>query len=476
MPRRAKNNKDKEISSDKLSRKFSRLRGMKDVLFEEQKYWDLVKRKADDLAATYGFRKIDTPILEPLELFEKSSGKGSDIVTKEMYSFVDKNNERVAIRPEITPGLARAYIEHGMLNLPQPVKMYSFGPVFRHEKPQAGRWRQHSQFDMEMFGETSPVADAQLILIVFNFFKELQMNVQIQINSIGCKACRPEYVNKLTDFYKERGKRAKLCDDCKKRIVKNPLRLLDCKEDKCIEILSDAPQIVDCLCDECRDHFIKVLEYLDELDISYILSPFLVRGLDYYNRTVFEVWPAVSEETGERSDQMSRRQISLGGGGRYDDLIEFLGGRSTPACGFGLGVERTIAKIKELNIPIKSDSENIVYIAQLGENARRKTMTLFEELRRSGFKVRQSFTKDSLKAQLEEADRVGAVLCLILGQKEIMDGTILLRDMESGIQEVVDYKKAGQEIEKKLSNGHNHQPVEEPVNNNEIKPDIGDDI
>jgi histidyl-tRNA synthetase len=268
MPR-PKKNKDKEAEGrTERSRKYSRLRGMKDVLFEEYKYWDLVVKKANDLAATYGFKKIDTPIMEPADLYERSSGRSSDIVTKEMYTFIDKNNERVALRPEGTPGLVRAYIEHGMFNLPQPVKMFLLGPLFRHEKPQAGRWRQHTQFDLEMFGEQSPVADAQLILIAYNFFRELQINVQIQINSIGCAECRPEYINKLVDFYKERGKRTKLCEDCKKRLVKNPLRLLDCKEEKCIELLEDAPQIVDFLCDGCRDHFIKVVEYLDELDIA----------------------------------------------------------------------------------------------------------------------------------------------------------------------------------------------------------------
>jgi histidyl-tRNA synthetase len=198
------------------------------------------------------------------------------------------------------------------------------------------------------------------------------------------------------------------------------------------------------------------LEYLDELDIAYSLSPFMVRGLDYYNRTVFEVLPANPDENEEKEESGSKRQVSLGGGGRYDSLVEHMGGRPTPACGFGLGLERAIAKIKELNIPIKQDNENIVFLAQLGEQSRRKSMILFEELRRAGVKVRQSFTKDSLKAQLEEADRLGAVLCLILGQKEIMDGTILIRDMESGIQEVVDYKKINQEIERKLANGNGH--------------------
>ncbi len=447
MPRKASKKTKVKTKKEKKIKSFSRLRGMKDVLFDDYKYWELVIKKASDLAKMYGFKRIEIPILEKAELYERSSGKTSDVVSKEMYIFVDKNKEKVALRPEATPGLVRAYIEHGMFNLPQPVKMFFWGPLFRHEKPQSGRLRQHTQFDLEMFGEASPVADAQLINIAYNFFKELQIDVQIQINSIGCKECRGEYIKKLLSFYKERGKRSKLCKDCKKRITKNPLRLLDCKEQSCIKVREGAPQIVDMLCEECRQHFIRVLEYLDELDVPYNLNPFLVRGLDYYTKTVFEITPIIDDE------KEAKRQISLGGGGRYDDLVEFMGGRPTPACGFGIGIERTILKIKEKNIPLDSGEKDIVFVAQLGDQARRKAMILFEELRRAGFNVRQSFTKDSLKQQLEEANRLKAKLCLILGQKELLDETILIRDMDSGVQEVVDYKKISSEIEKRLHNG-----------------------
>jgi len=427
---------------------------MKDVLFEEYKYWDLVLRKAGNLATIYGFSKIDTPVLERLDMYERSTGKETDVVSKEMYSFIDKSGEKIALRPEATPGLVRAYVEHGMFNLPQPIKSFWVGPLFRHEKPQSGRLRQHTQFNLDIFGETSPVADSQLILIAYNFFSELQINVQVQINSIGCTECRPNYIKALIDFYKERGKRTKLCNDCKKRIVKNPLRLLDCKEDVCQEVREGAPQIVDYLCDGCRDHFIKVLEYLDELDIPYNLEPALVRGLDYYNKTVFEMVSTgdgiESGEEGESSGDDKKRQISLGGGGRYDGLIEAMGGRPTPACGFGIGVERVIMKIKELNIPIKKDSADFIFLAQLGDQARRKMYVLFEEMRKSGYNVRQAFIKDSLKAQLEEANRIGARICLILGQKELLDGTIIFKDMVLGTQEIIDYKKIYSEIERRL--------------------------
>jgi histidyl-tRNA synthetase len=460
MPRRRKfkieEAKDKNSGERiKTQLKYSRLRGMKDILFDEYKYWDLVIKKASELAKIYSFKRVETPILEKSELYERSSGKTSDVVTKEMYSFLDKNGERVSLRPEATPSLARIYIEHGMINLPQPVKMFWLGPLFRHDKPQAGRYRQFHQYDLEIFGDPSPVADALMILVAYNFFRELQIGVQVQINSIGCKECRPVYVSKLLEFYKERGKRSKLCYDCKKRIIKNPLRLLDCKEEVCIKTREDAPHIVDSLCDSCRNHFVKVLEYLDELEVSYNLNPYLVRGLDYYNRTVFE-FVATGDENNAPEE---KAQMALCGGGRYDDLVEHMGGRPTPACGFGLGLERTIMIIKEKNIPLKRDDEVLIFLAQLGEQSRRKLIVLFEEMRRSGFKVRQAFTKDSLKAQLEEADRLGAKFSLILGQKELMDGTILLRDMESGIQEVIDYKKLKVELEKRLNEKNN------PVNN-----------
>jgi len=427
---------DEEIKE--ISEKFARLRGMKDVVFEENKYWDLIVKKATDLANAYSFKKIQTPILEQLELYKRSTGETSDIVSKEMYSFVDKNGDKIALRPEITPSLVRAYIENGMLNLPHPVKMFSFGPIFRHEKPQAGRYRQSHQFDFEIFGEESPVADFLMILIAYNIFSELQIGVEVQVNSIGCKVCRPEYIKKLTAYYKEKGNRSKLCNDCKRRLEKNPLRLLDCKEPQCIQLKEDAPPMIDYLCEDCKKKFTRLLEYLDEMSIPYNLNLQLVRGLDYYNGTVFEVW-AVSEEEGKGP----RAEMSLAAGGRYDGLIEYLGGRATPACGFAVGIERTIMKVKTTNIPLEKESDNIIF--------RKKAITLFEELRKSNFNVKQSFTRDSLKDQLEEANRINTKFTLILGQKEMNDKTILLRDMESGNQEVVDFKKIKQELQKRIS-------------------------
>lgn len=437
--------RDEEEPPRGISEKFARLRGMKDVTFDEGKFWDLVIKKATDLATVYGFKKIQVPILESLELYRRSTGESSDIVSKEMYSFVDKNGEKVALRPEITPSLARAYVENGMFALPQPVKMFTCGPIFRHEKPQSGRYRQSHQFDVEIYGEANPVADFLLMLLAYNLFSELQIPVEFQVNSIGCKQCRSDYVKKLVNYYKERGNRSKLCVDCKKRLEKNPLRLLDCKETACVALKEGTPPIVDFLCEDCKKRFTRVLEYLDEMNVPYNLNLNLVRGLDYYNGTVFEIWAVEEGEKGAKSE------LVLGGGGRYDALVESFGGRATPACGFAIGIERTVMRMKSVGLPLEKEEKNIIFIAQLGDVARRKGMTLFEELRKSGFTVKQAFTRDSLKDQLEEANFLGARLTLIIGQKEINDKTILFRDMESGNQEVIDYKKVRQELEKRIA-------------------------
>lgn len=431
---------DKQFKS-KTHKVITRLRGMRDILPDEYKYWNLVLEKAESIIKYYGFQKTEIPILEQLSLFERSTGKQTEVVSKEMFTFVDKDGDKVALRPEATPGLARSYIEHGLFNLPtQPVKLYWIGNLFRREKPQSGRQRQFSQIDLEVYGEANPATDAQLILIGYLILKEAGVDSHIQINSIGDKEDRDEYIKKLLEYFRNRKIRALLSPEDKKRLQKNPLRILDSKEEGTQKALEGAPQIIDNISDECRDHFMKVLEYLDEFDIPYTLNPNLVRGLDYYNRTVFEFWPEDSE-TG--------RQNALGGGGRYDGLVEYMGGRPTPAAGFALGVERIILKMKDNNIPVVNEEVDI-FIAQLGEAAKRKAMIFFEELRAKGYKASQNFVKDNLKAQLEVANKLGVKLALILGQKEIMDNTILIRDMESGMQEVYSFNKVFEELDKRL--------------------------
>ncbi|PIP17943.1 MAG: histidine--tRNA ligase [Parcubacteria group bacterium CG_4_10_14_0_8_um_filter_35_7] len=437
MPRRKKRRKKKIIPMAKTP--YS-LRGMNDILPADEVYWEYVIRKGEKIAREYGFKKIETPILEKTALFVRSVGKDTDIVEKEMFTFTNQGEDEICLRPEATASMARAYIEHGMIELPQPVKLYHLGPIFRYSRPQAGRFREFHQFDFDVLGDPHPVIDAQLILIAYNFCQSLELKVNIQVNSIGCSLCRGDYKKALKKYLSS--KKKSLCKVCKKRLLKNPLRILDCKEKSCQEVVSEAPQIVDWLCEDCKGHFVKVLEYLDELEVPYVLNPYLVRGLDYYNRTVFEIW-LTSDERGENS---------LGGGGKYDDLVEVLGGKPTSACGFALGLERVISSFKEVaGVEKKISKEKPkIFLAQLGEIARRKSLVLFEDFRSKGIRAIETFSKDSLRTQLEIANKSGVKFTLILGQKEVIDGTIIIRDMESRIQEVINFEKVVPEIEKRL--------------------------
>jgi len=437
-----------ELKTFKVSAKTPQvLRGFKDILPSEQRYWDSIREKAKQIARDYGFERIDLPLLEETSLFNRAVGKETDIIEKEMFSFEDRGGERVSLRPEATAQIARAYINHGMLNLPQPVKLYYLGSMFRYDRPQSGRYRQFNQFGFEAVGDIHPVLDAQIILMTYNFLQELGLKTNIQINSIGCALCRKEYKIQLINYYKTQ--RADLCPDCKLRLTKNPLRLLDCKEEKCQAISEDAPQIVDWLCEECKNHFVKVLEFLDALEIPYNLNPHLVRGLDYYTKTVFEVWPA-SQGGSLAEGEEKKAQNALGGGGRYDTLIEQLGGRFTPAVGASIGIERIILKIKEEGIEFEEKEKFDIFVAQLGEAAKRESLGLYEKLRKEGFKVAESFAKDGLKNQLEIANKLNVKYTLILGQKELAEGTILLRDMEGGVQETINYSKIIKELKKRL--------------------------
>lgn len=414
------------------------LRGMKDILPVDQPYWWWIFDTVRNIAQSYGFERIETPALEATSLFTRSVGEGTDIVGKEMYSFSDKSGDNVTLRPEGTAAVARAYIEHGMLNLPQPVKLWYFSPFFRHDRPQAGRYRQFWQFGFEVFGGQQAILEAQMILMARALYQSVGLETTLQINSIGDKTTRTQYAKALQAYLKP--KKSELSDEQKLTLQKNPLRLLDSKDPKIQELLTDAPQIVDSLDAESQKHFQDVLSYLDELDIPFVLNPRLVRGLDYYNRTVFEFWSA-DDEAG---------QVSLGGGGRYDTLIETLGGRATPALGFAGGIERIILKLKEKQIPAKPAEAPEVFVAQLGDQARRKMLKLFEQLRMQGVRMAEAMTKDGIKQQLEVANRLGAHYTLIVGQKEMMDDTVLIRDMENGIQEVVPFAKVESEVKKRL--------------------------
>jgi len=450
MPRRKKNPSEMTKLPEKRNEKIlPRLLGMKDLVGLECRYFDFVADKAWEFAKLYSFSPIKTPILESFDLYKKSTRKSTG---KEFYFVEGDKNEKVTMRPEITQGVVRAYLENNLGESGQPVRLFSLGPIFRHEKLQTGRYRESTQANLEIIGDNRPLAEALLIAAVHNFFEELQIKTQVQINSLGSLECRREYCNKLAAFYKERGRRSKLCHYCKNNLGKNCLSLLDCKEESCVKLSEEAPQIADYLSPESREHFAKTLEFLDELNINYNFNPYLVRGLSYYNDTVFEFWP-INEDGAPLS------KVSLAGGGRYDSLVENLGGQPTPAVGLAIGLERTVARVKDKHLLINKPEEDIVFIAQLGDQAKIKSLQLFEDLRQAGFNVRQSFASDSLKLQLEEALAIRAKTCLILGKKEIMDGTILMRDVDSGAQETVVFKKIKERLAKK------DKLIEKKVNN-----------
>lgn len=419
-------------------------KGTYDILPQDQAYWDKIRKSAQDTAADFGFLRIDTPMIEEQELFARGIGLGTDIVEKEMYSFTTRGKDKLALRPEFTAGIARAFIEHGLFSIAQPLKLWSVGPIFRYEQPQAGRYRQSHQVDFEVFGSTDAVLDAQIIQVAFWFLKKIGLkDIILHINSIGCKDCRGLYRKALVDYYRRNAK--KICADCKVRLKKNPLRVLDCKNEKCQEIIAQAPVMVDYLCDDCKEHFKETLDYLDELEISYYLDSHLVRGLDYYNRNVFEFF--ISQE-GE-----GKKPLALGGGGRYDGLIKLLGGKETPAVGLALGVERIIGEMKKRGAKVPEKAAPEVFLLQLGVLAKRKGLKLYEELLRNKISVAESFSRDSIKAQLKLADKMQAKIALIFGQQEALDDTIIIREMDSGVQEIVPLSRAVKKLKKKLVRG-----------------------
>ncbi len=437
---------DASKDAQKKVKLFQPIRGMKDILPKDDWYWLRVFDVVRNMTRAYGYRYSEPPVLESAQLFVKSIGKGTDVIDKEMYVFDDQEANKLALRPEFTAGVARSYISNGLLNNAQPVKLWMLGPLFRHDRPQAGRYRQFHQFNCEVIGEKDPVIDAELIIMAYNVVRDLGISPEVHINSIGSLEDRQNYIIELQGYL--RSKKSYLSEESKKRMLKNPLRILDSKEEQDQEVIAEAPQIIDWLSAESKDFFMKVLEYLDELQIPYVLKPTLVRGLDYYSDTVFEIY-------NEKTEQGT--QSALGGGGRYDGLLEQLGAREmTPASGFALGIERVISAMKELDQQegapnTKRDTmQNTIFFAQLGGQGRRRALLLIEELRRAGIMVGSSLSKGSLKGQLEMANKQGATHCIILGQKEVQDGTVIIRDMSSGVQEIIDQKRLEKHLQKLL--------------------------
>ncbi|MFC2012315.1 histidine--tRNA ligase [Chloroflexota bacterium] len=312
-------------------------RGASDIMPEDQAYWRYVEQKAALACQLYGYERIDTPVFEDTGLFSRSAGEYTDIVQKEMYTFDDRGGNSLTLKPEGTPAVCRAYVQHGMHNLPQPVKLYYICPIFRYDRPQAGRYRQHYQFGCEAIGDDDPALDAEVINLAWQFYGALGLKgLSLSLNSIGCRECRPGYLTALKKYYTDYAEG--LCADCKIRLVKNPMRLLDCKQPSCQPMADSAPRSADYLCTECDEHFTRLKKYLGLLGIPFTVNHRMVRGIDYYTRTVFEVLPGTEGS-----------QSSIGGGGRYDGLIEELGGKPTPAVGFGIGIERIILNMKEQN-------------------------------------------------------------------------------------------------------------------------------
>ena len=406
------------------------LQGFKDILPEEQPYWRFIEETAAQVAQLYGYRRIETPLIEETAVFRKTVGEGTDIVDREMYNFDDKpdkegNSLNITVRPEGTAGVVRAYLEHGMFRLQLPVKLYYLSaPMFRHEKPQAGRYREHHQFGCEALGESDPAVDAEMIGLLYQIYTQLGLkHIRVNINSIGDKNSRPAYIELLKAYYEPL--LDSCCDDCKVRFHKNPLRMLDCKEPQDQSKIANAPKIVDHLDEASKEHFEAVKRYLDVYGVPYGLDPLLVRGLDYYTRTVFEF-------TNESN------KTALNGGGRYDGLAEILGGEPTPGIGFGMGMERIILELKRQNISPPAEPATQVFVAYLAKTAELKdaTIQLVADLRHAGIKAEMSYGDRSFKAQMKRASSSNAEYAIIIGENELANGFVTIRRADIDAVEV----------------------------------------
>jgi histidyl-tRNA synthetase len=398
-------------------------RGTRDILPPEVMKWQLLEEKFREICLIYNFTEIRTPIFEEAELFARSAGEESDIVKKEMYIFRDRGNRELALRPEGTAGVTRAYLEHGWHQRSQPVKFYYFGPMFRYDRPQAGRQRQFYQMGIEIFGSKDPATDTEIIKFTADFFSKLGFrDLSLHINSVGCPQCRPAFQDQLISFVRD--KVSLLCRDCQQRAHVNPLRLLDCKNESCRDVLQGSPRMDTYLCPPCREHFAAVLKLLPLLGISFNVDPWLVRGLDYYTNTAFEF---ISHALGS--------QGSLGGGGRYDHLVEDCGGPPVPGVGVALGVERILLAMEKEDLWPKEEEPAGVFLAGADPNCREESLALLYRLRAEGFKVETDYLNRSLKAQMKYAHRHGFHYAVIFGKEEKLKQKVKLRDLLKGEQQ-----------------------------------------
>ncbi len=406
--------------------KIQKPKGTLDILPADIGLWQYIETAVRDIARTYGFSEIRMPTFEATELFCRGVGDTTDVVGKEMYTFIDKDGSSLSLRPEGTAGVARSVIENGLYAGAMPLKLFYLSNFFRREKPQAGRSREFWQFGTELYGSSLPEADAQVILLAYSLFKKLGLTkVTLRINSIGCPECRPSYRKALLDYFSKY--ESQLCDTCRERLQKNPLRVLDCKSPICSGIAKDAPKTLEHLCGCCESHFGKLKSILDDCGIEYVVDPSIVRGLDYYTGTVFEF---TVDSIGAQS--------TVCGGGRYDGLLSSIGGPEMPAVGFGMGITRLIQALKDENLVPELDSGCDIYIAPLGENASAKSFVLAQKLREKGVSAETDICGRSLKAQMKYADKANAKFVLVIGDNEISEGVSELRNMQSGEREKVE--------------------------------------
>jgi histidyl-tRNA synthetase len=404
---------------------FQTPRGTQDILPEAAARWRRLEAAARRCAELYDYGEIRTPTFEDVGLFLRGVGEGTDIVEKEIYAFEDKGGDRLALRPEATASVVRAYLQHGLFNQPQPARLYSLVNVFRYDRPQAGRFREFRQLNCEAIGENDPIVDAELITLLWRFLEGLGLRgLSIQLNSIGDQACRPGFIEALVAYYDQHVDQ--VCADDRRRLQTNPMRLLDCKQARCQPIIEGAPRTLDFLCGPCAEHFEQLRQNLDDAGLPYELNARLVRGLDYYTRTVFEVWPP---EVGGQS--------TLGGGGRYDGLAEQLGGRPTPAVGFAAGLERILLNLEKQELAPSAEAPPLAFLAPLGLAAKRELNVLADRLRQRGIAATVGTGNKSLKSLLKQADARGARWALILGDQELGQEQIVVRDLSSGEQRTV---------------------------------------
>ncbi len=411
-------------------------KGTKDVLPQDSYKWQYVEGVAREVAKLFSLKEIRTPVFEYTELFQRGVGDTTDVVTKEMYTFKDKGDRSITLKPEGTAGVARSFIENGMHSGVLPAKMYYIIPAFRYERPQAGRLREFHQFGVEIYGAASAQTDAETILIAETLLKKLGLQVKLCINSIGCPTCRANYNKALKDFFAPH--LDSLCGDCKTRFEKNPLRLLDCKEEACKKVNANAPTILDYLCEDCKTHFDEVRACLDLAGVEYEVNPRIVRGLDYYTRTVFEF---ISTSIGA--------QGTVCGGGRYDVLIEQLGGKPTPAVGFAAGLERLLMVMEQSGVQIPEPEKPTVYLAGMDNACRKKAFELATILRNHGVIAEIDHMERSLKAQFKYADKLGAKFVAVIGGNELEQGVVMLKNMATGESESVAFNDLVKYLEEK---------------------------